>query len=88
MNFGSVDSPLTIKMLNALIDTLEPGRIEPVRPHSFEDSICEHCGQMIVRDGAGFGWKHYPTFEKECDPHPTASPKRDTAGNVIPLTGK
>jgi hypothetical protein len=88
--FGSVDNPAVVKALDRWAADLQvqPGRIEPIKPHSLEDSTCEHCGQIIVRDGAGFGWKHYPSFKKECHPRPTASPKRDAFGNAIPLVGK
>ena len=94
MNFGSVDSPATVAMLNRLASGLRPGQIEPVRidpaerQHFLEDSTCEHCGLPILRDGVGYDWKHYPSLEEECHPRPKASPKRDAAGSVIPLTGK
>ena len=88
MHFGSVDNPAVAEMLEKSASSLQPGRIEPVQMHALEDSTCEHCGQIIVDDHAGFGWKHYPSFERECHPRLVAQPKRDLMGNVIPLTGK
>jgi hypothetical protein len=88
ISFGSVDNPAAVKVLNSLAARLQPGRIDPIRPHRSEDSTCEHCGEPIIHINADRGWEHYRTYEKECHPRPAASPKRDTAGNVIPLTGK
>ena len=88
INLGSVDSPLTVAMLKQWAEDWVPGKIQSVPVHTPENSSCEHCGNVIVRDRVGFDWKHYPSFEKECYPRPTASPKRDAMGNVVPLMGK
>jgi hypothetical protein len=88
INFGSVDNPAVVKVLNRLTSGLRIGEIQPIQTSPPEDSTCEHCGQIVMRESPGQAWKHYPTLKEECHPRPTASPKRDAAGNVVPLTGK
>ena len=93
IDFGSVDNSTTTKVLKALAANLRPGEIAPVeiapvRHYSLETSTCEHCGRNIARESPGIAWKHLSSLKEECHPRPTASPKRDAAGNAIPLTGK
>ncbi len=84
--FGVKHNASFVEVLRSLAN--RPGEVNPVQVRSPKDSICEHCGQIIVRGAPGQTWKHYPGLKEECHPRPTASPKRDKIGNVIPLTGK